>query len=49
MILKRYFFFIFFTEPLRSRFLSLNNLDMSFCLRVGLSFVIVIFSSYSFT
>jgi hypothetical protein len=42
MILRYYFFFIFFTEILRNRLLSLNNLDMSFCLRVGLSLDMVI-------
>ena len=40
---KLYFFLIFFAEPWRRRFLSLNNLDMSFCLLVGLSLAMVIF------
>jgi hypothetical protein len=45
MILKYYFFLIFFSELLRSRLLSLNNLDISFCLRVGFSLDMVIYVS----
>lgn len=48
MHLDCYFFLIFFAELLRSQLLSLNNREMSFCLRVGLSLDMVICFSYSF-